>query len=301
MGRASNRKRARRQAASGPRRAMTEIQLQARRQPALVDRSQALTQAFRAHDERYVHACRVWCGDDPAPAPVPRWAAGPLGGRIPSWCVLGQARYAPCLLSADVPDATVITADPAQWSVATKALVRAVAFDGMEPGHPVLNGISGVLAPVAKAELDWRRALLAWLSDASRKGRGRPEFPILDGPVFLLGMSVLPGLTQALAGSAPGAAELSVLSRALETAVPGVAGSVVADALTEAVNPRYLRQMPAEVRRRFSGPPYANPLETLVTAGSVTPGDVLPAGLAILSALIRRCQNEAAPVSRQAA
>jgi hypothetical protein len=301
VGRSSNRKRARRRVMPDSRRAVTEIQLQARRQPALAARAYALDEAFRVHDDRYERARLAWCAEDPAPAQVPRWAASSPGRRIPSWSFLRQARRAPCLLTAEVPDAAVIAADPAHWNTATSALIRAFAFDGLELRHPALNEILGLLAPVAAAELGYRRALMTWLLSERPAGRRRPEFPVLDGPVFLLGVGALTHLAHALVGGSPGDAELAVLSRALDGTIPGVAGSVVADALTESVSPRYLRELPAEILRTVKGPPYANPLDTLVTAGVVAPGDVLPAGLAILRTLIRMCQNEVTPISRQAA
>jgi hypothetical protein len=83
---------------------------------------------------------------------------------------------------ADIPDCGAITAGPAQWNVAARALALAVV------SH----------------------------------------------------------LTRGLAGDTPGDAELAVLSRALDGTIPGVAGSVVADALSEAVNPRYLRDVPGQ-------------------------------------------------------
>lgn len=304
VGRASNRKRTRResvQRARVSRRAVTEIQFQSRRQPALSARAHALREAFQADAERYEQASRVWCGSEPVPAEVPRWAAGPFGRRIPSWSALGVARYAPCLLTAQLCDPGLIIADPAYWNVATKALVRAVAFDGLEPGHPALNAVLALLAPVATTELGYGQALREWLRDGRPAGRREPEFPVLDGPVLLLGIGALVHLTQALAGAIPGEPELAVLSRALDGTIPGAAGSVVAEALTEALNPRYLRGLPDELRQPLGRPPYANPLETLVTAGVVAPRNVLPAGLAILRALINLCQNEATPISHKAA
>lgn len=129
---------------------------------------------------------------------------------------------------------------------------------------------------------------------AAHSSRPGPCLPTADDPDAA-------ELTHTLGGPAPDDAELAVLSRALDGTIPGVAGSVVADALNEAVKPRYLRQLPGEVRPRFDGPLQGNPLERLLTAGVVAPGDIIPAGLAILSTVVRLCQDEATPTSRRAA
>jgi hypothetical protein len=44
---------------------------------------------------------------------------------------LDGARKAPSLLTAQIPDAAVIAADPVHWDIATTSLIRAVAFDGL--------------------------------------------------------------------------------------------------------------------------------------------------------------------------
>ena len=98
---------------------------------------------------------------------------------------LARARNAPCLLTANVPGPVVIMTDPAQWSVAASVLVRAVVFDGLRVGHLAVSRLLDVLAPVAEAELAYEEALEDW--EYSRWDEARPEFPWMDGPVFLLG------------------------------------------------------------------------------------------------------------------
>jgi hypothetical protein len=85
--------------------------------------------------------------------------------------------------------------DPAQWSVADSVLVRAVVFDGLRVDHPAVSRLLDVLAPVAEAELAYEEALEDYSSGWDEE---RPEFPWMDGPVFLLGGAL--GDASSLAG-----------------------------------------------------------------------------------------------------
>ena len=86
----------------------------------------------------------------------------------------------------------MIAADPAHWNVATDALVRAVVFDGLGLDHPAVSTLLEVLAPIAEAELAYRKAADAAIYQiATDWDEDEPEFPKLDGPVFLLGTCVL--------------------------------------------------------------------------------------------------------------
>lgn len=132
----------------------------------------------------------------------------------------------------------------------------------------------------ARAELRAGPAVLAWL--ATREGQRKkpaPAFPVLDAPVNFLSYQILAGTAQAVAGRDLAGAEFAVLSRAIEGAIPGVPGSVVAHALT---------QRP-------------DPLETLVSSGLIRPEDALGAGLAVLSSLVRLFEGDAAQTARRAA
>jgi hypothetical protein len=89
MGRASNRKKASRQA--GPfRRARRALR-------RLEDGLRALAQETTARKQREASASRVWCGGrEPVPAVVPAWPEGSLGDRFRNG-VLEEARSAPSL------------------------------------------------------------------------------------------------------------------------------------------------------------------------------------------------------------
>ena len=134
MGRASNRKKARRQevlrqAAHRTRPASQGSRAEAAPQQAVLPLAaarDALDQVFGAPGEQQTPEFRAWCrGAKPVRAEGPRWAEGSLGDRLCSGIHLAWARNAPCLLTADVPDPLMIIADPAHWWVAASVLVRA--------------------------------------------------------------------------------------------------------------------------------------------------------------------------------
>ena len=200
------------------------------------------------------------------------------------------------MLTAEIPDAAVIAADPAHWTIAVSALIRAVIFDGLTLDHPAVRTLLGVLAPIAEAELAYGEAEDAWLHRGGLAwGEDEPEFPELDGPVFLLGGSALVDAVWAAVGDDPLGEVIGVLRPALEGAVPGLDGQVAADALIGALAQEYLCEQPgdAEVLQRI-GYPGGNALENLLAAGAVPPGDLLPVALMMLSALAQLCQSDSA-------
>jgi hypothetical protein len=205
---------------------------------------------------------------------------GTLGRRFIANPYLDGAREAVSLLTAEIPPAVVIAGEPAHWHVAANALVRAVVFDGLEAGHPVINGLVSVLVPIAETELRRTPVIWAWFLSKERRGhRPSPAFPILDGPVKFLGRYIIGESARAVAGSEPGDEEVAVLSRALDGTIPGVAGSVVADALIHD----------------------ANPFQILVASGALQPSEVLGAGLAILQAFVSLVEAGAENHYRRAA
>ena len=126
----------------------------------------------------------------------------------------------------------MIAADPAHWNVATDALVRAVVFDGLGLDHPAVSTLLEVLAPIAEAELAYRKAADAAIYQiATDWDEDEPEFPQLDGPVFLLGTCVLVDAVWAAVGEDPLNDVLGVLLPMLNDAVPGLDSQVAADAL----------------------------------------------------------------------
>ena len=291
MGRASNRKKAQRQAGQKP-------QADAATQQALLTLAaglQAMVDENEKRDEGVAAASRTWCGGaEPVPTRAPRLAEGSLGHRFFAGTHLWRARTAPCLATAEIPAATVITADSAHWSVATQALIRAVAFDGLGLDHPAVRRLLEILAPIAEAELAYNEAF-----DAAMAGpgldwdEGLPEFPELDGPVFLLGACALVDAFWAPMGDDLLGDVLGVLLPVLEDAVPGLDGQVAADALIGAFAVHYDCDQPdnAAVMARVTSRG-GNVLENLAAAGAVPSAGILPAGLAVLSVLAELCHSD---------
>jgi len=204
------------------------------------------------------------------------------------------------LLTAEVPDATMIAADPAHWSVAASVLVRAVVFDGLRVDHPAVSMLIDVLAPIAEAELAYDGAIEERL--VSGWDEDKPEFPDLDGPAFLIGTCALVDATCAVVGEDPLSEVLAVLSPAMDGTVPGVAGRVVADALIGAFATHYRCELPgdADVLKRIRHVDADAGLPGLVAAGEVSPRDVVRVGLTILSVLAELCKSGSASILRRA-
>jgi hypothetical protein len=259
---------------------------------------QAMSESMAARRDGLTAASRAWWGEhDPRPADVPAWPAGSVGDRFFSGMLLAEARKTPSLPAATVPDARVIAADPAHWSVATWVLVRAVILDGVPVDDPAVSGLLGVLAQFAVAEFDcgggW--AAGAGAGGAGRPGDGRPGtgpagdepgFPEQDGPVFLLGTCALVDAILALTGDDSLSDVLDVLAPALDDALPGE-GQVIADALVRAFAYHHQCEMPgdAQVLERLGDLGSGDPLADLVAAGLVTPGDSVRVALTVLSVL----------------
>jgi hypothetical protein len=267
---------------------------------ALAAAREMMVQVLGAPGEQQTPEYRVWCGGgEPVPAEGLRWAAGSLGDRLFSGMHLARARNAPCLLTANVPDPMVIIADPAQWWVAASVLVRAVVFDGLRVDHPAVSMLLDVLAPIAQAELAHEQALEDWYS--SGWDEEKPEFPELDGPVFLIGCA-LGDATLAVVGEDPLSEVLAVLSPALDGAVPGLAGPAVADVLTGGRATPYLCDLPDYVLKRMR-PTFSvgGALLEFADARVVPPRDILRVGLTILSVLAELCRSDSASILRRAA
>ena len=300
MGRASNRKKAQRRVGQSSRPdAKTQ---QAMRQ--LVAGLQALVQETEDRKQREAAASRTWSGGaEPVPAEAPLWPEDSLGDRFFGGTFIEQARSAPCLATAEIPDAAVIAADPAHWNVAADALVRAVVYDGLGLDHPAVSTVLEVLAPIAEAELAYGEA-----ADAAMYGAGpgwdedEPEFPEQDGPVFLLGGCALIDAVWAAVGEDSLSEILGVLLPVLNDTLPGLDSQAAADALIGAFAKHYRCEMPgdAELLQRIAHG-QGDALVNLVRAGAVQPRDILPVGLRLLSALARLCQSGSASLFQPAA
>ena len=303
MGRASNRKKAQRRAGPGSRHARQSSRAGAAVPHQLPDGLHELVQLARVRVEREADALPAWRGGaEPVSAETPHWPENSLGDRLLRGTYLGEAQDAPSLLAARIPDAAVIAADPAHWNIAISALVRAVVFDGLSLDHPAVSMLLGVLAPIAEAELAYGQAaedsLYSIGPDWDDDG---PDFPVLDGPVYLLGGRTLVDTVWAAVGDDPLGEVIEVLITALDGTVPGLDARVAADALIGAFADDYRCEQPgdAEILKRI-GHRGGNALETLVAAGAVPSADVLPAGLTMLSALARLCLSDSVSILHRA-
>jgi hypothetical protein len=311
VGRASRRKRMRREAKGGSRQAGQLSRAGADTQRVLVQIAaglEAMTEQFRRREEQYESACRAWCGgSEPVPATKREWPEDSLGGRFFASMHIEEAQSAPSLLTADVPGHGVIAANSAHWAVAVNVLTRAVALDGLRPDHLVVSTLLDVLGPIAEDELAYGREIEAWL-DLYRPGlrepepqEREPEFPEEDGPVLLMGGALMDA-TWAVVGDDPVSEVHAVLARVLDDAMPGLDGLVAADALIGAFAREYRCEGPgdAEVLDRIGREVSADALENLVAAKAVPARQVLGAGLAILSVLTGLCSSESVSILRRA-
>jgi hypothetical protein len=286
VGRASKRKKAQRQAGPGSRQVRPDPPPSAAPAELFFGRDDLdeIVEMGRVRAERKYAVREAWYGDaEPEPAELPPWPENSLGDRFVDG-YLGEAQAAPSLLTGKIPDAAVITADPAHWTIAVSALIRAVIFDGLPLDHPTVSALLAVLAPIVAAEQAY------WDDDVE-------VFPELDGPMFVLGARALVDATWALVGKDPLGDVLGVLKSALDSPVSGEAGQVVAMALIGAAARHYRFEQvgDADVLEQI-GPLPGNALETLVAAGAVPPGDVLRVGLTVLSVLARLCLSDSVSI-----
>jgi hypothetical protein len=298
VGRASNRKKAQRQTGPDSRKARQGFQARAATQEQFPGGLGELVQLARSRVEREADALPAWRGDaEPVSAEAPPWPENSLGDRLLQGTYLGEAQDAPCLLTARIPDAAVIAADPAHWNIAMSALVRAVVFDGLTLDHPAVSMLLGVLAPIAETELAYARAEASPYSTGADWDDDVPEFPTLDGPVYLLGERTLVDTVWAAVGDDPLGEVIKVLVQALDGAVPGLDARVAADALIGAFADNYQCERPEDLEElERIGYPGGNPLENLVDVGAVAPAGILPAGLTILPALARLCLSDSVSI-----
>jgi hypothetical protein len=262
VGRASKRKKEQRQT-GGPN--LRRINQETRTQ-AVVTRSafglDAMVQLAGERVTRRNLALEAWLTDaEPEPTELPPWPEGSLGHRLLAGTRLWEAQDAPSLLTARIPDAATIDPDPAHWTIAAEALIRALVFDGLTLEHPAVRAVLEPLTSVAEDEVEYMQ------DDDEEVG-----FPVMDGPVLLIGRA-LTETVWAIAGND----SLADVGGALESALDGAVPGLEADSLVGALLP-----VPSDSD---------NPLELLIVDGEVRPRDILPVGLLVLSALARLGQS----------
>lgn len=211
MGRASNRRK--------QRRTKHETEMRA----ADIDAMRGLAGLLRSKQERLAAVREAWSTASGATqARLTRWPDDSLGDRFAS-SVLLHAAKAPRLQEASVPDASVITSDPAQWSVAMEILIRSVAVDGRDVDDPAVQSLCEAVRPLAEAELaDAQEAETDAEEDGFRRMGHVPGFEDEDGPVFLLGCCALVDAIWTLIGDDPLEPVLEMLAQRLAGARLGV-------------------------------------------------------------------------------
>ena len=230
------------------------------------------------------------------PAELPPFPENSLGDRFLVG-YLGEVQDAPSLLTASIPDAAVIAADPGHWNIAVSALIRAVIFDGLPLGHPAVRALLEIFAPIAAAEQAYAQAMEDPLISVGPYDDDGEDFPELDGPVFLLGARALVEATWTAVGDDPLSDVLGVLGTALDGVVPGLDGQVLADTLIGTFATHYRLEGAADLDElKRIGHLGGNALEILVTNKAIPPGDVLTTGLKVLSVLARLCLSDSASV-----
>jgi hypothetical protein len=196
----------------------------------------ATAQVARERVEHRSAALQAWLGDsEPVPAEMPSRPEGSLGHRLLVGTPLGEARDAPCLLTAQLPDAGMIAAEVAhRQAMDDKRNYLELFDDDDEPDFPELDSL---------------------------------EFPERDGPVFLLGRALVEAVWAAV-GDDSLAAVSDVLELALDGVVPGLEARSIVAALLAA---GYTLERPAGTRPRPAAYLSDNPLELFALDGELLP------------------------------
>lgn len=238
-----------------------------------------------------------WRRAEPEAAEVPTWAEGSAGDRFFGVPRMNEYAVAPRLATAEIPSADAIAAESGHWDVAVSALIRAVVLDGVPIADPLVSKVIGLLGPAVDAEVQF----------ATSSGRGSQPiggteggFPEDDGPVFLLGACCLVDATWAVVGLDPLRDVLDHLGPRLDAALaelnctPKPSGKMLAETLLLAAADVYrLDEEPAdaETMRQLGGTSEGNPLDRLISEGSIEPADALTIGLVVLATLADLCRT----------
>lgn len=264
MGRASNRKKARRLAGHGVRQASRAVR------PA---------------------------------AGTPRWPEGSLGGRFFGAKELAQAQGAPAVGGLDLMAIAVDPAQwPVAVSALTRAVVFDGLRPDHPDVSAVLDVLAPIVEAELAYEAAKERWYEEWPDGEDKPEFPYLDGPVfrLGGCALVDAVTAVVGgdpLGEVLGVLLP---VLKVTAESMRAAIPGLNGRALADALACAAVTDFRRELPADVLRR-TGPPSGNPLETLVRVGGVPPRGVLQAGLAVLSALAGLCRSDSASILRPAA
>lgn len=299
MGKASNRKKKRRQG-TGTSRADFENR---RALEQMAWAAKELGGIFEARKEHLAAVSRSWwCGAEPEAAEVPDYAEGSAGFRFFGGSRMKEYVVAPRLATAKVPSSEDFATDSGHWDVAVSALIRAVILDRVPVTDPLITEVIRLLGPAVDAEVEY----------AASGGRGSQPiggveggFPEGNAPVFLLGACCLVDATWAVVGLDPLRDVLDYLGPRLDTAVAELdctlkpSGEMLARALVRAAADFYrLDEDPAdaETMRQLGGKSEGNPLDCLISEKAIESADALTIGLVVLATLADLCRTAEASV-----
>lgn len=300
MGKASNRKKKRRQG-TGTSRADLEHQ---RALKQLARAAQEFSDMFRARREHLAAVSRSWWrGAEPEAAEVPKWPEDSAGDRFFGGSHMSEYAAAPRLATAEIPSADAFAADSGNWEVAVSALIRAVVLDRVPVTDPLVMKVIRLLGPAVDAEVQY----------AASEGRGSQPiggiddegFPEDNAPVFLLGACCLTDATWAVVGLDPLRDILDYLGPRLDAALADLdcalkpSGKILAETLLRAAAGFYrLDENPAdaETMRQLGGAAEGNPLDSLIGEEAIKPADALTVGLVVLATLADLCRTAEASV-----
>ena len=299
MGRASNRKKKRRQG-SGVSRADLEGQLALQQ---LARAAQKLGDTLEARRQHLAVVARSWCGGaEPEAAEVPTWGEGSAGDRFFADSGMKKYAVAPRLATAEIPSAEAFAADSGHWDVAVSALIRAVVLDRVPITDPLVTKVIRLLGPAVDAEVEY----------AASGGRGSQPiggaeggFPEDEAPIFLLGACCLVDATWAVVGLDPLRDVLDHLGPRLDAALAELnctlkpSGKMLAETLLLAAADFYrLDEEPAdaETMGQLGGKSEGNALDCLISEKAIEPADALTIGLVVLATLVDLCRTAEASV-----
>lgn len=250
------------------------------------------------------HAARQASHAMQPPAEVRGWPEGSLGGRFFVTRHMAQAERAPAVGGLDLMAIAVDSAQwPVAISALIRAVVfDGLRPDHPDVGA-VLDVLGPVVEAELAYEAAIDRWYEEWPDGEGEKPEfpdlDGPVFrlggcALVDAVTAAVGDDPLGRVLEALLPV------LRATAESMKAAIPGLNGRALADALACAAATDFQRELPADVLRR-TGPPSGNPLETLVHVGGVPQHEVLRAGLAILSTLADLCRSDSASILQPAA
>jgi hypothetical protein len=239
----------------------------------------------------------------PARGP-PGWTEGSLGGRFFGGTHVVHAQGAPAVGGLDLMAIAVDPAQwPVAISALIRAVVFDGLAPDHPDVSAVLDVLGPVVEAELDYEAAIDKWYEEWPDGEEEKPEfpdlDGPVFrlggcALVDAVTAVVGNDPLANVLEAWLPVLRGTAE------SMKASIRGLNERALADALACAAVTDFRRELPSDVLRR-TGPPSGNPLKTLVHVGVVPQHEVLRAGLAVLSTLADLCRSDSASILRPAA